>query len=190
MHLLKKSPSLRRLMTLAGGFLLVAGAVSAQETVQGYDHVGPYAAFGFSIGETNGDDGVDDSKVQGGFNLRGGYRVNEWVAGEADFIFVSDASDDVDFFTFTFGPKFFPLGFFETDAVPDALQPYLTIAIGGGQYVLDDDREGTFIARIVPGFDYWIDDHLGLWVEGGYYISAEDFVQGTGIFSVGAQYRF
>lgn len=178
-------------IALAAALFIALGAgPSLAQGASVDDLTGPYAGFGFSIGETNGDDGAGDSEVQGGFNLRGGYRLNEWIAGEAAFIFVSDAKDDVDYFSFTFGPKIYPLGLLAEPILPKQIQPYTTIAIGGGEYILDDTRESTFIARFMFGFDYWLTGNIGAWMEGGYHVSDEDSVEGTGIFAVGGQYRF
>ncbi len=184
--------------------LLAGGAATAAtgrgydgQPVRGYDqYTGPYAQFGIGIGATEGDDGAPDTDAQGGFTLTGGYRVSSWLSGEINFTFLEGELDgfdnDVQYFSFTFGPKLYPLALAEQSALPETVQPYLLIAIGGGEYEVEDTRfdEGTFIARFIFGFDWWATDQIGAFVEGGYHVASEDDITGSGLFTFGAQYRF
>ncbi len=165
--------------------------------VRGYDdYTGPYAQFGISIGRTDGKDSDDSTKAQGGFNLTGGYRVLPWLSGEANFIFMRGkldrGSDQANYFSFTFGPKIYPVAFLEEQPIPEQFQPYMIVAIGGGQYEVEDTSfdKSTFIARFIWGVDWWLTDQLGAFVEGGYHAASQKDIDGTGVFTFGAQYRF
>lgn len=165
--------------------------------VRGYDdYTGPYAQFGISIGRTDGKDSDDSTKAQGGFNLTGGYRFMPWLSGEANFIFMrgklDNGSDKANYFSFTFGPKIFPVAFLEEQPIPEQFQPYMIVAIGGGQYEIEDTSfdKSTFIARFIWGVDWWLTDCFGAFVEGGYHAASTSDVDGTGVFTFGAQARF
>ncbi len=179
----------------------VAQAESARglggEAIRGYEQfTGAYGQFGISIGQTNGDDGLDDTEAQGGFNLNGGYRFNSWLAGEIAFIFmrgeIEKSKNDGTYYSFTFGPKIYPVALLDPNMLPQQFQPYTTIAIGGGKYEIENTKfdEGTFIARFIFGFDYWLTDNIGAFMEGGYHVASEDDIAGTGVFTFGGQYRF
>ena len=188
--------------------MFVAVAASAQvvgrDAPRGYDeYKGPYAQFGIAVGRVDYDDlGTFDvdSNASGGFTLAGGYRFLPWLAGEAHFIFlggndnieVGNREFDSEGFAFTFGPKVYPMAFFQQDApMPEWVQPYGMIGIGGGQLEVDGfDEEDSFVARFILGIDFWLNDHLGAFVEGGGYAVEEDAVDGIGVFTFGAQYRF
>jgi hypothetical protein len=99
---------------------------------------------------------------------------------------------DGSFFAFTFGPKIYPLGLFKVERIPDIVQPYALIQIGGGEFEVDNTSfdESAFIARFMLGFDIWATDNIGFFVEGGGHATDEDDVDGVGVFTVGGQYRF
>lgn len=162
---------------------------------------GPYVHFGLTVGRTDYDPNGIDSDASGGFAFAGGYRFLPWLAGEAHFQFLGGEENveigpverDSHSFAFTFGPKFFPVMLMPADErpIPDNVQPYALIGIGGGEYEIDGgEEESTFLARFVLGVDFWLDEHLGLFVEGGGYAVDEDDIDGSGVFTVGAQYRF
>ena len=198
---------------LLGALLaLVASEASAQgwfneASTPGYDFTGPYAQFGFAVGQINYDEDefpVDvDSGASGGFILGGGYRIFPWLAADANFTFLAGEDNaeagnlegDAQTFAFTFGPKIYPFGLYPTEVIPDYVQPYGLIAIGGGEGEVDgpgalESEEGSFVARFAVGFDIWANEHLGFFVEGGGFAVEEDTVEGIGVFSFGAQYRF
>jgi len=170
------------------------------KSIRGYEYKGPYAQFGVSVGQIDFDGPNIDNNASGGFTLTGGYRILPWLAGEANFTYLGGGSveagsfhiGDGSFFAFTFGPKFYPLGAFKVEGVPDFVQPYALIGIGGGQFEVDNTNfeEGAFIARFILGVDIWATDHLGFFVEGGGHVTDEDAIDGVGIFTVGGQYRF
>jgi hypothetical protein len=206
------SIQLRALITiLATGLLLVVATTAAAEdtglftndVIRGYEYQGPYAQFGVSVGRVDFDGSGVDSDASGGFTMTGGYRALPWLALEGNFSFLGGKDNvevgpfegDTEFWAFTFGPKVYPLGFFEGQVLPDALQPYGLIQIGGGQIEIDGPGgsnfdEDSFIARFIIGFDIWATDSLGFFVEGGGFAVEEDDVDGAGVFTIGGQFRF
>jgi hypothetical protein len=165
--------------------------------IRGYDdYTGPYGQFGISIGATEGDRGIPDTDAQGGFNMTGGYRFLPWLSGEANFIFLRGELDnsnrDMTYFSFTFGPKFYPIALLEDRMIPEQFQPYMLVAIGGGEYDIENSGfdESTFIARFIWGVDWWLTDQFGAFVEGGYHVASESDIDGTGVFTFGGQVRF
>jgi len=173
---------------------------TAQDSDRGYNYEGPYAQFGVAIGQIDFDGGNIDNNASGGFTMTGGYRFLPWISGEANFTYLGGGSVDIgsfkigdgSFFAFTFGPKVYPLGAFEIDEVPDAIQPYGLIQIGGGEFHIENtsfDRS-AFMARFIIGVDVWATDNLGFFIEGGGFANDQSHVDGVGIFTVGGQYRF
>ena len=185
-------------------FLLAAGPVASQSGVfnergiRGYDYTGPYAQFGVSIGEINFDVRGIDNDVAGGFTLGGGYRFLPWLAADANFTYLAGEANargrsgdfDVEAWGFTFGPKIYPLGLAEVEAVPHFIQPYGLIGIGGGEAEIGRFGRDYFLARFILGIDVWATDHFGLFVEGGGFATSEDDIEGAGIFTLGGQFRF
>ena len=142
-------------------------------------------------------DGGPDVDAGGGFTITGGYRILPWLSGEANVTYlgggdVGSSSREADFFSFTFGPKLYPLGLLEEQPIPEFIQPYGLIAIGGGEYDIErsGSEESTFIARFIFGFDLWVTDHFGAFMEGGYHVAEDSKIDGTGLFTIGGQYRF
>lgn len=177
-----------------------AWAQGRTDEFRGYDdYVGPYAQFALSIGRIDFDGNID-SDASGGFGLTGGYRALPWLAAEAHFQFlggqenaeIGNVDRDSQFFAFTFGPKIYPFAFLDDGGgVPETIQPYGFIGIGGGEAEIDGgDDEGTFVGRFILGVDVWIDDQFGVFVEGGGFAASDDDIDGAGVFSVGGQVRF
>jgi len=197
---------------VAGLLLAPTSAVAGAKwfdasSIRGYEYTGPYAQLGVSIGRIDFDDRGPffdvDNDASGGFTLTGGYRVLPWLSAEGHFTFlggeqnveIGNVDRDSHFFAFTFGPKVYPLGALETDAIPHFLQPYGLVQIGGGEIEVAGRgnagfEEGTFVARFIVGFDLWASDHVGFFVEGGGHVIEDDRADGAGIFTVGGQYRF
>jgi len=188
------------------GTAMAEGRFFDEASIRGYDYEGPYGQLGVAVGRADYDDVGNfdvDSDASGGFTLTGGYRILPWLAAEANFTFlagddnveVANVEADSQYFAFTFGPKIYPLGAFETEAIPHFVQPYGLVQIGGGEGEIDGPGNGSldeslFVARFIVGFDVWATDHVGLFIEGGGHVVDEDDVQGIGIFTFGAQYRF
>ena len=180
--------------TTATAGAAVPGSNSRSGEIRGYDYEGFYGQFALSIGRIDFDGGVD-SDASGGFGLTAGYRALPWLSGEAHFQFLGgqDNADDEDsqFFAFTFGPKIYPLGLIDVEEIPDTIQPYAFIGIGGGEGEIDGaDARSSFVARFILGIDVWATDNVGFFVEGGGLAADDDDIDGAGVFSVGAQYRF
>jgi hypothetical protein len=172
-----------------------------QEPVRGYEYEGAYAQFGVAIGQIDFDGGNVDNNTSGGFTMTGGYRFLPWLSGEANFTYLGGGSVEVgrfdvgdgSFFAFTFGPKFYPLGALRVEEITDVIQPYGLIQIGGGRFDVKNSSRwdnSAFVARFMIGFDVWVADSLGFFVEGGGHATDADDVDGVGIFTVGGQYRF
>jgi len=176
-----------------------AGQQSGGDGFRGYDeYTGPYARFSVAIGRIDFDNGID-SEASGGFGLTGGYRFLPWLSGEFDFQYlggkdnaeVGNNDRDSEFWAFTFGPKLYPLGLVDIDGMPQNIQPYAFVGIGGGEAEIDGfPDKSTFAARFILGIDWWIDDNLGVFMEGGGFATDDDDIDGAGVFSLGAQYRF
>ena len=188
-------PYFARVGLMATFLLLAAQPIAAQSTskgsgVRGYEYKGAYLQAGAAVGEVNARGDSDDAS--GGFTLTGGYRILPWLAADGNFTYLGNGDDE--FFSFTFGPKVYPLGMFKVEAIPSFIQPYGLIGLGGGQFDTDGFRgvneKGSFIARFILGTDFWVTDHFGLFVEGGGHAASANHVNGAGIFTVGGQYRF
>lgn len=188
------------LLFLAAGPSAAQSDVFNESKTRGYDYTGPYGQFGVAIGQINFDDSDIENDVSGGFTLGGGYRFLPWLAADANFTFlagdveIDGISNDFDgqAYGFTFGPKIYPLGLAKVEEIPDFIQPYATIGIGGGEAEIDDTsfEEDYFLARFILGVDVWATDHVGLFVEGGGFATSDNDIEGAGIFTVGGQYRF
>ena len=124
-----------------------------------------------------------------------------WLAAEGNFTYMGggdverhgDNVGKAEFYAFTFGPKFYPLGLAEAGGDSHSAQPYASIGIGGAKFDAGDstiDSEGSFVARFLLGFDIWATDHVGFFVEGGGYAASEEDVEGVGLLTFGGQYRF
>lgn len=200
-----RSSATRPAMGLVAGLLLVLAVASPAAAqglfsgnIRGNDYTGPYAQFGVAVGQIDFDGA--DSDAGGGFTMTGGYRILPWLAGEANFTFLGGGDVEVgnndvgdgQFFAFTFGPKIYPLAAFGATGIPNFFQPYGLVGIGGGEFEIDDTNydESAFIARFIVGADLWATDNIGFFVEGGGHVTDEDEVDGVGIFTLGAQYRF
>ncbi|MBK7947407.1 MAG: porin family protein [Deltaproteobacteria bacterium] len=186
--------------------LLAAGPSTAQSDffnerqISGYDYTGPYGQFGVSIGKINIDRSDLENDVAGGFTIGGGYRFLPWLAADGNFTYLAGDVEidgfggdfDAEAWGFTFGPKFYPLGLAKVQGIPHFFQPYATIGIGGGEAEIDDTsvEEDYFLARFILGFDLWMTNHFGLFVEGGGFATSEDDIEGAGLFTLGGQYRF
>jgi hypothetical protein len=162
----------------------------------GYEYEGIYAQFGATIGVIEFDN-RRDADAGGGFTLTGGYRLLSWLSGEANVTYVGGGNaegpgGDASFYAFTFGPKFYPLGPVKDSPIPELIQPYGLVGLGGGEFKVDDTNydKTSFIARFLLGVDFWLSDHFGGFIEGGYHVAAESDVDGAGVFSFGGQIRF
>lgn len=190
------------LFSLATAGTALAGAQAPPRQrdgeISGYEYTGPYIQGALSIGRIDFDGGID-SDASGGFAFGGGYRFLPWLSAEGHFQFLGGQENaefgntdrDSEFWAFTFGPKVYPLGLFDLEDVPETIQPYATIGIGGGEGEVEGvDDESSFVARFILGVDFWLTDHFGAFVEGGGYAVEDDDIDGAGVFSLGAAWRF
>jgi opacity protein-like surface antigen len=153
----------------------VAPAVVEEERV-GYGYIGAGALYAIQNFHCDTDDAW-------GYNIRGGYRFNNWVAIEGMFEHpVSNFDDadvvdgfgrlngDVEVWNITANGKFYPLqGMF---------QPYALIGAGYGEADLPHDDNGGFVARFGIGLDILFTDNFGMDTEVGYVLgtgSASDY---------------
>lgn len=173
-----------------------------ESSMPGYEYRGPYAQLGGGGGVI--DPGISglETGVGGGFTLTGGWRALSWLSGEVNLSYLTGGNVQVggvsvgeaSFFAFSFGPKLYPLGALEIEAIPQFIQPYGLVGVGGGEFEFKgsgiDTTVDTFIARFLVGFDVWATKSFGLFAEGGYHLATADEVDGAGIFTFGAQARF
>ncbi|MFN2427353.1 MAG: outer membrane beta-barrel protein [Candidatus Binatia bacterium] len=116
-----------------------------------------------------------------GYNIRGGRRINEMFAVEAEWEHPVDKFDDAnvvdgfgrlngdfDVWNITANGKFYP--------IQGRFQPYALVGAGYGQADLPHDDNGGFVARFGIGLDVLIMDNFGISSEVGY-------VLGTGALS-------
>ncbi len=145
-----------------------------EEPPSGYPYIGAGALFAID----NFDCDVDDAW---GYNVRAGYRFNDYVAlevmGEHAASNFDDANKvdgfgrldgDVSVWNLTVNAKVYP--------VKGRFQPYLLVGPGYGQADLPHDDNHGFVARFGAGFDVLFTDSFGMDVESGY-------VLGTGAVS-------
>lgn len=73
------------------------------------------------------------------------------------------------------------MGLIDVEEIPDTIQPYAFIEIGGGEGEIDGaDAWSSFVARIILGIDVWATDNVGFFVEGGRLAADEDDIDGAG----------
>jgi hypothetical protein len=187
---------------LTGGLVGSAAPVRAQERGVEPDLTGFYVNLGANIGAPEFD-GPLDGEVGGGVAFGGGYRVTPWLAAELEFDLLAGSdvevggSDvgDAQYWAITANVKGYPFSAFEKDVIPAWIQPYARFGMGGGEIEVDfdglgEEEDGTFVARFGGGIDFLIHRHWGAYVDGGFHVASEDDLDGVGIFTVGAFYRF
>lgn len=191
-------PTAVALGLLIGWFLPVSAHADLSEP-----RVGPYVKAGVNIGEPDLDAGGVDAEVGGGVSVGGGYFFTPWIAAQLDFDYLGGSdlevgSNDVgeaDYWAITVNTKGYPMAAIQPENYPNWLQPYALFGIGGGEFETElnnanDVEDGTFIARFGLGTDFLVHENIGTYVEGGYHVASEDRLDGVGIFTLGAFYRF
>jgi opacity protein-like surface antigen len=190
---------MKRSITCALAALLLIGGVGAAQAESGSKAdnkyataKGPYAQLGFAIVKTNFD--ALDARL--GFAIDGGYRFNDWLGADIDFVFAAREQNGIKGrnVAFTINGKFYPIGLLSPDTL-DALQPYVVLGMGGGSsFVKDGGSTGTFIFRIGAGTEYFITDHftaymdLSLHATPGYEFAGSGGA--TGVIQFGVGYHF
>jgi hypothetical protein len=195
---------------------------------------------GWTLGDLNGfSEQSDSSNVYGGA-ISGGYRFFPWLAAEAEFQYLAGGEwemtvgwdlepkstfgsygtlkGDFSLMTFLASAKVYPMALLARDAIPERIQPYVVVGIGGGLNTLDNVRgntdtrpggnfnqtmlaienyvqdaegsEGAFIARFGGGVDLMLNEGWGAYVDGGYFTNNRDYLEGYGAVRVGVIYRF
>lgn len=140
-----------------------------------------------------------------GFDVRGGYRFNEYVALEGDFQYYANfdieaAGVDVlsaNAFSFFANVKGYPLA--------GRVQPYGLFGIGVLRAAIEDDfglgvseSDAAFALRFGGGLDVYVTEHVLLNLDVGYLLTPSDMNFGGPVdigtdlipLTVGAQYRF
>ena len=146
--------------TLVAALTLMATAAGAQSD---FGRNGVYAGLAGSLGVYVSEDdigGNTDIDPAVGLNARLGYRLHPHVAAEGEFEWLSEADVEVggsnagtiEAWTFMAGLKVF--------ALPDRLQPYLGLALGGMVAEAEsgplDNTESSFALRVGGGLDVYI----------------------------------
>jgi hypothetical protein len=166
----------------------VAPAV-VEEAPLGYWFIGAGALFSIENFHCDADNAW-------GYNVRGGYRFNKWVALEAEWEHPVDNFDDADkvdgfgrldgdieVWAATANGKFYPIS--------GMFQPYALIGGGYGQADLPHDDNGGFVARFGLGLDILFTENFGMDTEVGYLLGTGSISDYDTIpISVGFFYNF
>lgn len=170
---------------------LLTSGVSAAQEADDYDRPGPYVGMvGLGAIETFDVDGADFSNG-GGFNLRGGYRIMEYMAAEMQFEYVDGFSDqgfDIDAWNLMWSLK----GFLLTER----WQPYGLFGIGVIEGEADgrggfSNDEADFAVRLGGGLDFYLNENVILMSEIAW-VKPTDDLDDFSYLTIGAglQYRF
>ena len=164
---------------------------STSHAAEDYADLGWYAGLSGSLGVPVGED-LEGSGEGGGFALTGGYRLEEKIAIEGEFQWISGFEDSagrgID------SPIMMNANL-KGYAVTGRIQPWMLFGLGF--MTLFDNTTPTevtrfgFMLRIGAGLDYWVTPDIAL-------TSGLDFVLPTGridkyqffTFNLGATYRF
>ncbi len=199
-----------RLCTLLG--LLVGAPLHAQEG-EHFGRPGWYVGGGFTwafenfdFDEVNAYTGVDlSASGSPGFDVRGGYRINEFVAIEADFQYYADFDVDAAGFDVLSADAFSFFGSVKGYPLSGRVQPYGLFGIGVLRAELEDDLgfgvsgdDAAFTLRFGGGLDVYVTEHVLLNLDVGYLLVPTDMNFGGPVdvgtdlipLTVGAQYRF
>lgn len=167
------------------GVAFIAAFATAVCAEQGYTDAGPYVGLGPAGGFSTFQDDLKGFGNSLGFNARGGYRFNDYLAAEALYEYMDDfgsttmsrnrVAGHVDIQTNNFsllGKLILPTGtLFEPYAMGGVgflnANGNAKIATPGVQ--LEGDKSDTeFAGRIGGGFDVWITEHIGAYVDAAY----------------------
>jgi len=188
--------------------LVIAAIPSAAEDLD-FARPGWYAGLGGSVGIytelkavnqgiTVNEVGDDIESV--GFNARGGYRFNPWVAAEVEFEFLpdSDAKNDgvkvaeVGTWAVTGNAKAFPFH--------GRFQPFALLGLGAVHQRIEDtlgigidDSQTVVAGRMGGGVDVYATGNIVISIDFTYVLPGEKLKAGGGdyvTFGWGAQYRF
>lgn len=187
---------------------LVAGAANAQISVKEFipemstapmaEREGLYAKLGLAINVPEVEGANIDVTAGAGISVAGGYRLNEWLAAELDFTLTGghlvefrgqSTDDDLVYLAVIGGAKVYPFVFFDF-GLPDWVEPYGFLGIGGASIMSDVSEDGAFIARIAGGAEFPIFDRAGVYFEVGGDLGDESGLDGVTRIVLGGSYRF
>jgi hypothetical protein len=156
--------------TISAAVILGAGApaVAADEE---FGRSGPFVGAGAAVSFENfgGSAGNNSPDEAWGYQLKAGYRFNEYFALEADgehFPSFNSSTGDVEIWDATLNGKLYPLHGF--------IQPYLSA--GAGWSGINDDRAASnedsqgFAARFAGGVDVYFHRNFGAFAEVAYFL--------------------
>ena len=130
---------------------------------------GPFVQGSFAILKTN-NNSFGFGKPNLGFGIAGGYRFNEWVSADGEFVWGgrSQGGGKTRQFGVTLNAKVYPIGLFAPNFL-DSFQPYGVVGFGGGNFKVKDTfpnaKTGTFIFRFGAGLDWVMTDHFASFVD-------------------------
>ncbi len=202
-----------RIAALVLGAILALPAAAQQKPQQPEwdDSYYPYAREGFYIGlgaqfalenfdkdpaiDVPGNESDITADDGGGVELRAGYRVNPYVAGEVLFQYywgfevrdragaLAGQNDSFDGWTLTANAKLYPL--------LGRIQPYGLAGIGGIVFNEKQGEDSGFVARLGGGVDFYLTDRLVLDLEVAYLFPASPISElQFATFAAGLQYRY
>lgn len=180
--------SFKRFAAVCTAAVLAGWAATAVAADQEYGRSGPYLGAGGTYGFENFD-GVPGAGGGWGYNLKGGYRFNQFFAIEAEFeqlLGMESNLGDIDSWVLTAAGKAF--------ALDGPIQPFALAGIGwagvdqSGAGGVDDDGLGF---RFGAGVDFYATRNIAITAEVGYILGTGD----VGDFnlvpvSLGVLYRF
>jgi len=173
------------------GAVVVAALSTSVRAEQGYTGAGPYLGIGPAGGFSAFQKDLKDFGNSLGFNARGGYRFNDYLAAEALYEYMDDFGASVkvrnrpvghvDIQTSNFsllGKVILPTG--------TLFEPY---ALGGvgflnangngelkrvGLHGEGADSNTEFAGRVGGGLDMWITENIGAYIDAGYVMPVSD----------------
>jgi outer membrane protein OmpA-like peptidoglycan-associated protein len=168
---------------------LAAALSTSVNAEQGYTGAGPYLGIGPAGGFSTFRDDLNGFGNSLGFNVRGGYRFNDFFAAEALYEYMDDfgatlkfrnrPAADVDIQTNNFsllGKVILPTG--------TLFEPYVSGGVGflnangssklRGLGLQGGGSDTEFAGRVGGGFDAWITEHIAAYVEAAYVMPISD----------------
>jgi hypothetical protein len=172
--------------------VLAGWAVSASALDDEYGRSGPYIGAGglYAFENFSGAAESPTPDGSGGYNLKGGYRFNEYFALEIDWdhmISFAQSTGDTEIWDIGANAKFFPLH--------GIVQPF--VSVGGAWSSVDDPRAASardstgFAARFGLGLDVYVHRNWALSLESDYLLQTGGRADYDAIpISLGVTYRF
>jgi len=171
-------------ITILSGLMVLTLCVSANAQ-RGYTGPGPYVGIGPAGGFPSFQGNLPDFGNSVGFNARGGYRFNDFLAAEALYEYMDDFGSSVSLSTggnghlnlqtnnfSLLGKVILPTG--------TRIEPFLDGGVGflntnadanfavRAAHVSAGKSDTEFAGRIGAGVDVWLTDHIAAYVDSGY----------------------